>query len=236
MTASLTSGSAVQQAKHQLRKQISTRLKQIPPDQLALQCKRVKESIHPRGCECADERKALPAARRVIDRLVSSASYRSAASISCYLSLPHSEVQTDSLIHDALAKGKRVYVPYCPVEDKTTMRMVRLRDSSHFDGLRPNRWGIREVDPKEVSPSLVFQRGPPFTNSLPTALQVESLQDGEFSLPLSSSRARLLFELTLTKFRLGIARPPLLLVLATSTQSTNPQQMTEPPPREVSTC
>jgi hypothetical protein len=116
------------------------------------------------------------------------------------------------------------------------MRMVRLRDSSHFDGLRPNRWGIREVDPKEVSPSLVFQRGPPFTNSLPTALQVESLQDGEFSLPLSSSRARLLFELTLTKFRLGIARPPLLLVLATSTQSTNPQQMTEPPPREVSTC
>ncbi|GAA5966098.1 hypothetical protein JCM8115_004931 [Rhodotorula mucilaginosa] len=126
MTASLTSGSAVQQAKHQLRKQISTRLKQIPPDQLALQ------------------------SRRVIDRLVSSASYRSAASISCYLSLPHSEVQTDSLIHDALAKGKRVYVPYCPVEDKTTMRMVRLRDSSHFDGLRPNRWGIREVDPKEV--------------------------------------------------------------------------------------
>lgn len=126
MTASLTSGSAVQQAKHQLRKQISTRLKQIPPDQLALE------------------------SRRVIDRLVSSASYRSAASISCYLSLPHSEVQTDSLIHDALANGKRVYVPYCPIEDKTTMRMLRLRDQSHFDALRPNRWGIREVDPKEV--------------------------------------------------------------------------------------
>ncbi|KWU41589.1 nagb/rpia/CoA transferase-like protein [Rhodotorula sp. JG-1b] len=126
MTASLTSGSAVQQAKHQLRKQISNRLKQIPPDQLALE------------------------SRRVIDRLVSSASYRSAASISCYLSLPHSEVQTDSLIHDALAQGKHVYVPYCPVEDKTTMRMVRLRDTNHFDGLRPNRWGIREVDPNEV--------------------------------------------------------------------------------------
>lgn len=167
MTASLTSGSAVQQAKHQLRKQISNRLKPIPPDQLALEC---NASSPCTTCECADEDALYPAARRVIDRLVSSANYRSAASISCYLSLPHSEVQTDSLIHDALAQGKHVYVPYCPVEDKTTMRMVRLRDTNHFDGLRPNRWGIREVDPNEVSPSLVFLRGLFFTNSLPTAL------------------------------------------------------------------
>lgn len=156
MTASLTSGSAVQQAKHRLRKQISNRLKQIPPDQLALQCN--ASTLLSKRCEIALTDTVF-AARRVIDRLVSSASYRSAASISCYLSLPHSEIQTDSLIHDALAQGKHVYVPYCPVEDKTTMRMVRLRDTNHFDGLRPNRWGIREVDPKEVSPSLIFSEG-----------------------------------------------------------------------------
>ncbi|GAA5981066.1 hypothetical protein JCM10908_003971 [Rhodotorula pacifica] len=124
--ASLTSGTAVQQAKKQLRKRITARLRAIPPDSVQQQ------------------------SQLVLDRLFSSPYYRSARSISCYLSLPHSEIQTDSLIRHALQEGKRIYVPFCPVENKTEMRMVRLRDLGHFEGLKGNRWGIREVDPLEV--------------------------------------------------------------------------------------
>ena len=46
--------------------------------------------------------------------------------------------------------GKRVYVPFCPVEDPTVMRMLRLRDEEHFTSLPLNRWGIRELAPSEV--------------------------------------------------------------------------------------
>lgn len=31
------------------------------------------------------------------------------------------------------------------------MRMLRLRSVAHFEGLKLNRWGIRELDPEEVS-------------------------------------------------------------------------------------
>ncbi|GAA5882227.1 hypothetical protein JCM3774_000970 [Rhodotorula dairenensis] len=126
-SAASTGAAAVQQAKRQLRKQVAHRLKLVPAPSLAEQ------------------------SRLVVDRLVSSATFRHAASVSCYLSLPHSEVQTDTLIRLALDHGKRVYIPYCPLDqDKTTMRMLRLRNSDHFDSLLPNRWGIRQFDPKEV--------------------------------------------------------------------------------------
>lgn len=92
-----------------------------------------------------------PAAERVLAQLFQSPAYLSARSISCYLSLPHSEIQTDALIRHALENGKRIYVPYCPKEDKTVMRMVRLNSLEHFQRLNVNRWGIREVDPDEVS-------------------------------------------------------------------------------------
>ncbi|GAA6010267.1 hypothetical protein JCM10207_005694 [Rhodosporidiobolus poonsookiae] len=126
MTASLTSGTAVQQAKKHLRKQVTQRLKQLPPAVV------------------------LSDSTAILSHLLASPWYTSAHSISCYLSTPVGEVQTEPLIRHALANGKRIYVPYCPVEDKTTMRMLRLRDERHFEGLKENRWGIKEVDPAEV--------------------------------------------------------------------------------------
>ncbi|BGP12291.1 hypothetical protein JCM10213_000013 [Rhodosporidiobolus nylandii] len=126
MTASLTSGTAVHQAKKQLRKQVTARLKQLPHEVV------VAES------------------NAVIQHLLASPYYAAATAISCYLSTPQGEVHTDSLIRHALENDKRVYIPYCPVEDKTVMRMLRLRDEKHFEGLKENRWGIKEVDPAEV--------------------------------------------------------------------------------------
>ncbi|GAA6011804.1 hypothetical protein JCM11491_000756 [Sporobolomyces phaffii] len=126
MTPSLTSGTAVQQAKMALRKRVTARLRAIPPAQLA-----------------ADS-------QAVVDHLLRSPCYTSAQNISCYLSLPVGEVATDQIIRHALAHDKRVFVPYCPIEDKTTMRMLRLNGVEHFEGLKENRWGIRELDPAEV--------------------------------------------------------------------------------------
>jgi hypothetical protein len=31
------------------------------------------------------------------------------------------------------------------------MRMLRVRSVAHFEGLKLNRWGIRELDPEDVS-------------------------------------------------------------------------------------
>ncbi|GAA5835048.1 hypothetical protein JCM3766R1_002081 [Sporobolomyces carnicolor] len=126
MTASLTSGTAVQQAKMALRKQITARLRALPPAQVAAE------------------------SQSIVDHLLRSPYYLAAKSISCYLSLPVGEVQTDQIIRHALANDKRVFVPYCPVEDKTVMRMLRLNGVEHFEGLKENRWGIRELDPREV--------------------------------------------------------------------------------------
>ncbi|BGO88539.1 hypothetical protein NBRC10512_003363 [Rhodotorula toruloides] len=124
--ATLTSGTAVQQAKKQLRKHVQQRLKQLPPATV------------------------LAESQAVLDRLFASPYYTAAQSISCYVSTPSGEVQTDSLILRALDEGKRIYIPYCPINDKTKMLMLRLRDKSHFEGLKENRWGIRELDPSEV--------------------------------------------------------------------------------------
>ncbi|GAA5899321.1 5-formyltetrahydrofolate cyclo-ligase [Sporobolomyces salmoneus] len=126
MTATLTSSATVQKAKTVLRRQITARLKAIPPSVLAR------------------------TAQTIIDHLIQSPYYVSAKNISCYLSLPVGEVQTDQIIRHALANDKRVFVPYCPIEDKTTMKMLRLKGVDHFEGLKENRWGIRELDPKEV--------------------------------------------------------------------------------------
>ena len=90
-------------------------------------------------------------AQSIVDHLLRSPYYLAAKNISCYLSLPVGEVQTDQIIRHALANDKRVFVPYCPVEDKTMMRMLRLNGVEHFEGLKENRWGIRELDPAEVS-------------------------------------------------------------------------------------
>ncbi|TNY23806.1 hypothetical protein DMC30DRAFT_280545 [Rhodotorula diobovata] len=126
MAPGVQSGTAVVQAKKLLRRAISSRLSALPAHQVQ------QES------------------QAVVAHLLSSPHYSAAASISVYLSTPQAEVHTDDIIRHALRHGKRIYVPYCPVEDKTTMRMLRLRDERHLDGLGMNRWGIREVDPKEA--------------------------------------------------------------------------------------
>ncbi|BGP44364.1 hypothetical protein JCM10450v2_000175 [Rhodotorula kratochvilovae] len=126
MTAGVQSGTAVVHAKKLLRKSISARLARLPPHQLHHE------------------------SQAVIAHLLASPYYTAASSLSVYLSTATGEVQTDALIRHALAQDKRVYVPYCPKEDKTVMRMLRLEGVAHLDRLKENRWRIREIDPEEA--------------------------------------------------------------------------------------
>ncbi|KAI5476918.1 hypothetical protein MNV49_007019 [Pseudohyphozyma bogoriensis] len=86
----------------------------------------------------------------VTSHILSSPVYASASSLSIYLSTPVSEIQTDALVVRSLEDGKRVFIPYCPREDPTVMKMVRLKDLDTFKGLKLNRWSIREFTKDEV--------------------------------------------------------------------------------------
>lgn len=107
------------------------------------------------------------------DRVVASSSYQQAKRLSCYLSTPRSEIQTDDLVLHALnnrmsalsivvrADGtdlnrtatleKVVYIPYCPSTSTTLMIMLPLSSIDQFRQLKTNRWGIREFREEEIA-------------------------------------------------------------------------------------
>ncbi|KAK4050368.1 hypothetical protein OIV83_003437 [Microbotryomycetes sp. JL201] len=118
--------SSIQATKHALRKTIKHRLKQLSPAEVAQD------------------------SSKVVAHVINSSWYQRAKTISCYLSTPFGEVDTDPIILDALNNGKALFVPFCPIEDPTVMRMLRLRSIQHFQGLKLNRWKIRELDPLEI--------------------------------------------------------------------------------------
>ena len=166
MAPGVQSGTAVVHAKKLLRRAISSHLAALPAHQVHQECP--SSPLSERHCSqnCTNKhQRADPcqahAAQAVVAHLVSSPHYAAASSVSVYLSTAHSEVHTDAIIRHALEHGKRIYVPYCPTEDKTTMRMLRLRDEHHLDHLATNRWGIREVDPAEVRRASLGEVSPP---------------------------------------------------------------------------
>ncbi|SCZ90472.1 BZ3500_MvSof-1268-A1-R1_Chr1-3g02011 [Microbotryum saponariae] len=124
--SSSASTATTQAAKALLRKSLKRRLKLVPRVQVA------------------QESAAIAA------RVLAASWYVKADAVSCYLSTPVGEASTDSIILDALSKGKRVFIPFCPLEQPTVMRMLRLKSVQHFESLQLNRWGIRELDPREV--------------------------------------------------------------------------------------
>ena len=70
-------------------------------------------------------------------QILSSARYREAESIFLFVSMPK-ETPTDRILRQALADGKKVYVPKCGVKE---MQAVRIRNIEH---LYPGMLGILE--------------------------------------------------------------------------------------------
>lgn len=63
--------------------------------------------------------------------------------------MPSGEINTSSIVRDALAGGKKVFIPYTyklsnPTErqPQSIMDMVELRSMSDFESLQPDNWGI----------------------------------------------------------------------------------------------
>ncbi|KAK8207350.1 5-formyltetrahydrofolate cyclo-ligase-like protein [Phyllosticta capitalensis] len=75
--------------------------------------------------------------------------YQAARRVSIYLSMPSGEISTAGIVHDALANGKKVFVPYTynrsinpELKPKSIMDMVELFSTSDFDSFQSDKWGI----------------------------------------------------------------------------------------------
>lgn len=75
--------------------------------------------------------------------------YKAAQRISIYLSMPTGEINTSNIVRDALAQGKKVFIPYtyklqspAAGQPQSVMDMVELRSVTDFESLQPDKWGI----------------------------------------------------------------------------------------------
>ncbi len=75
--------------------------------------------------------------------------YQRAKTLSVYLSMPGKEIATASIVHDAFAQNKAVFVPFIhklQQESKgqptSVMEMVELKSVEDFQSLEQDNWGI----------------------------------------------------------------------------------------------
>lgn len=94
-------------------------------------------------------RRLIRVASTATQTLLSLPEYKAARRISIYLSMPTGEISTLGIVRDALAQGKKVFIPYtyslaAPKEGqpKSIMDMVELQSAEDLDTLQPDKWGI----------------------------------------------------------------------------------------------
>ncbi|KAF2124984.1 nagb/rpia/CoA transferase-like protein [Dothidotthia symphoricarpi CBS 119687] len=120
--------------KKELRKKIKNVLKELP------------------------EAAAVTQTSKATKTLLAMPEYQAARRISVYLSMPSGEISTSSIVRDALAQGKQVFIPYTfklsnPEEGQpeSIMDMVELRSMHDFESLQPDKWGIPTPDKDGIS-------------------------------------------------------------------------------------
>jgi 5-formyltetrahydrofolate cyclo-ligase len=105
--------------------------------------------------------------------LLSMPEYKAARRISVYLSMPDAEVSTNSIVRDALAQGKAVFIPYtyrlstpkegCPA---SIMDMVELHSMNDFASLAADKWGIPTPGEDSISSRANCFGGTGITNGI----------------------------------------------------------------------
>ncbi|KAF2850502.1 5-formyltetrahydrofolate cyclo-ligase-like protein [Plenodomus tracheiphilus IPT5] len=122
------------QAKRELRKKIKHVLNQVSDAAAASQTSNATKTLL-----------ALP-------------EYQAAQRISVYLSMPAGEINTSSIVRDALAGGKKVFIPYTyklgepqAGQPKSVMDMLELRSMDDFESLEPDGWGIPTPSKDSIS-------------------------------------------------------------------------------------
>lgn len=100
--------------------------------------------------------------------------YQAARRISVYLSMPSGEISTTGIVRDALAQGKKVFIPYTfkltsPDEGQpdSIMDMVELYSINDFESLQPDKWGIPTPDKDSISSRANCFGGTGVTNGEP---------------------------------------------------------------------
>ncbi|KAG9198647.1 hypothetical protein B5807_07208 [Epicoccum nigrum] len=106
--------------------------------------------------------------------------YKAAGRISVYLSMPTGEINTSNIVRDALAQGKKVFIPYTytlhePIDGqpKSIMDMVELSSMQDFESLQPDKWDI--PTPSEDS---IASRANCFGSTGTTSGRIEGTTDG----------------------------------------------------------
>lgn len=145
LSATASQATALRSAKRALRKSMAQRLASL------------------------DRQEILSQSHAVTKQVLASPTYETAKSISIYVSMEQGEIDTDELCRAALKQGKRLYVPLFASTSKPTpadpatsakplpsapppgavtfatdMRMLRITDVRDYEGMKLNKWGIRE--------------------------------------------------------------------------------------------
>lgn len=129
----MSSTAALHGAKRALRQRMKAVLESIPREEIESQSAAVLKHVVRLPC------------------------YERARTVSVYLSMPTSEVDTWELCRHVLRQGKRLYIPrfsnlepgavaaYAAHKFSTDMSMLRIMDLDELEhGLTPNKWGIAE--------------------------------------------------------------------------------------------
>lgn len=129
----MSSAAVLHAAKRALRQRMKAVLENIPRDEI-------------------ERQSAL-----VLEHVVHLACYQRARTVSVYLSMPTSEVDTWELCRHVLRQGKRLYIPrfsnlapgavaaHAAHKFSTDMSMLRIMDLDELEqGLTHNKWGIAE--------------------------------------------------------------------------------------------
>jgi len=99
------------------------------------QKKRLRQQVRQRIVAMQNQQEA---SQQIIVNLQQLDVYRSAAAVHVYVNLP-GEVQTQTLLTQLLASGRRVYVPYCVAGNR--LQLFHLKNQSE---LTPGAYGILE--------------------------------------------------------------------------------------------
>jgi len=80
----------------------------------------------------------------VVAHVLSSSFFARSTLLSCYLSMPTGELNTDSLVFDILRCNKTLFVPRIESSTEGKMDFVKLYGEDDFNSLPSGAWGIKD--------------------------------------------------------------------------------------------
>ncbi|TRM62247.1 5-formyltetrahydrofolate cyclo-ligase [Schizophyllum amplum] len=108
--------------KRTLRRLISAKLRALPVTDIAQQSEAIASRVL-----------ALPA-------------FKESRRVSCYMSMPTSEVVTTSLIAEILDQEKTLFIPKIDLQTASRMDFLRIHGRNDLASLKAGTWGIKEPE------------------------------------------------------------------------------------------